>query len=265
MAAERDGRAAVWLDLLETLTAARLPLVLLKNIESTLTGTGDLDVLVPAAAMDRLVQLVRCWATERAAGVVACRHIPDGPHIIVAIKGYPHAFVLDAKCRRTLFGGSIITYEDCAELTVAGPAGTLALRPGAEAAVKLLLYGLDRHLAVRTAVLARHRVSEQLAADPPGLALAARRLRAGQPNVDRLVRCANGETGSWPAGLLTIATLVGAGLRQPLVAGRRIGYKALLRRRCPAMRMVKFDRRRLPDDLDGWLERCARTHSEVWT
>lgn len=260
-----ERRGDVWLDLLTYLSSVGATGVLLKNAQSAIKGTGDLDVLISPQDASEVVLNVIEWARRRKGQVVVCTHVPDGPHVIVALDGYSHAFVLDLKRRRSLFGAELIDYRACANLVQPGESvlPIRVLRPGAEAVVKAYLYGIGRGPGLATGKLRKEMVAQQLAADPEGVAGALRVVAPTKWIAQRVLRRVEHGDRAYVTVTLAKADLVVRALRTPAAGPRRAVYKVFTRDRCPAMRMIKYAERRLPDDRQAWMQACRVTHAQV--
>jgi hypothetical protein len=88
-----------------------------------------------------------------------CHHVPDGPHICMVFTDHDHAFVLDLKWRRTLFGCTLLTADGALDVASLGELGLPQLTPGAEAVVKAYLYGIDHHVSLNLDRLAGRDIS----------------------------------------------------------------------------------------------------------
>lgn len=254
-------RAALWLPLLQRLTAVAPHWHVWKNVDSALRGTGDIDAVAPPAEWPIIEREFRAWAAQRALGPVAvCRHIPGGVNLVCAPDGWDTLLEMGVKTNKVWRGVTLFTHEQLAPLVVDDPRGFRSLTPGAEGVLKLLLNGTRWDGRPNREGLRAKRVVEQLRADPEGARRAATALfgRAAAALVAGAERAAAGE---WDRGamLAVSAWVVGRGLRSPGVMARRLRFRASAGERCPVVAALA-DGRRVPRDREGWLRAVADLH-----
>lgn len=256
-------RCDLWKDLIRHLASTEASLTILKNAESTLLGTGDLDVLIEKPKMAALVSAAADWSRENGAQCMVCHHVPDGPHIVIAPPGQRHALVVDVKWRRSLFGASLITAQAAQACAGPSPLGPMQLTSGAEALVKLCLYGIDHVFGLDYGKLDAKYAIAGLRADPEGAARAAELMN---PPTRLLLKAIGAAVGRRPGRLISTVLktrLLMAASIQPRTGLQRLYYKAFLRRRCPIMTVVKFGDRRIPADQNGWFSSSKAAHPDV--
>lgn len=92
-------RATLWLPLLRRLTEAYPGWALLKNADSALLGTGDVDSLAAVRDWRGIAGEFGAWAREQGLGpVLACQHVGHGPNLVTLDPGRP--LLLHAPRRR---------------------------------------------------------------------------------------------------------------------------------------------------------------------
>lgn len=256
-------RERAWRSLTDALAQACPRTLLLKNADSALHGTGDLDLLLPKEDMGGFVRVARDWCLGNGGQSVVCHHVPDGPHVVIVLPEETHALVLDVKWRRSLFGATLITAESAAGLSVPSELGPGQLRSGAESMVKACLYGIDRGPGLNRRRLREQNVADGLRADPDGAALAARAMHPPTALLTALRRAVERDTTAIGVATATKAVLGTIALSEPGTAWHRGVYKALRRQRCPVMRVVRYDRRRIPQDREAWLTASRLAHGST--
>ncbi len=255
-------REECWRGLIRHLADVDPSVTILKNAESALTGTGDLDVLLGRPGMRRVVEGAVEWSRANDAQCMVCDHVPDGPHIVVVVPGQAHALVVDLKWRRSLFGATLITARAAQECSARSEFGPLQLTQGAEGVVKLCLYGIDGNWGLDYRKLDAKEVLAALREDPEG----AMRTAALMSQPTWLLSWVIGEAaarrpGRLAASALKARLLVGA-VAEPGTGPRRLYYKAVQRANCPIMSVVKFNGRRVPGDPARWFAASKEAHPQ---
>jgi hypothetical protein len=290
-----DGRAAPWVPLLRGLTEISPGWVVWKNADAALAGHGDVDAAAPAADWEPIARAFRAWATEHGLGpVIECRHPPRTLFLLAVDRDRRELVELDVLGRKYFRGWTLFRAEDLPPLAVEDPRGFRVLRPGAQAVIQLagnLRWGArpDR------AGLRRRGVGELFAVDPEGAVEAARAFGLPVATVLRGLEAVTGAgdvgsrggergrsggdgrgerrrdgrgtrrgDGRGGAGRRTLLALEASALvrapADPAILARRIRFRLWTKHRCPALRAVFEDDRRLPADVDAWLERVRRGH-----
>lgn len=256
-----SDRAALWLPLLDSLTARFPDWAVWKNVESAMAGTGDIDSFAPPSDWPAIEQVFRDWA--RGAGlspVIVCRHVPQGPHFIALQSGSDYIVQLDVKVRGTFRGSTLIDAWSLQPLTEIDERGFRRVRPGTEGVIKLCMNGTRRGGQPNQDGLRAKRVLELLAADPTGV------LRAADlfgPARDALLRGATAVLGgAWDAhAMRTVeAWFAFKGVLEPGVSTSRLWFLHVAARRCPIITLIREHDRKVPEDRAAWLRRVKETH-----
>ncbi len=257
MASPPADRSAMWLRLLRGLTAASPDWLAWKNVESALTGEGDIDSVAPEGAWPAVVRTFVEWSAGEGLGpVVVCPHAPGLLHLVALAPRDELFFEVDVNRRKVFLGSTLFRPADLLPLSVMDPEGFRRLRPGSEGVLKLVQNGMVRGARVRWDGIARKQIRQLLADDPEGARLAACFFGLAAPAVCRGVNAV--VAGHWdrPAMLLVELWCLLRSVREP----RSILWRLRFRRnrtRCPVLRTVMFEGRRVP------LERRAAWLAEV--
>jgi arylformamidase len=167
---------------------------------------------------------------------------------------------MGVKARRVWRGSTMFVLDDLLPMAEMDSRGFRRLRPGAEGVLKLLLNGTRRDGTANASALASKRVRELMASDPDGVAAAAALYgparRALLRGAARVVR------GGWDRrAMLTVqAWAVLRGLIEPRVLADRLYFRLGGSRRCPIAHAILAGGRRIPGDLDEWLQLVRREH-----
>jgi hypothetical protein len=258
-----SNRARIWLPLLQRLTEVSPDWVLLKHVDSALTGFGDIDSSAPRSQWPMLLAEFGRWASAHELGpVISCPHIPLLTHNI-ALAGAEPFFELDLMTRKVFLGSTLYEPRDIAPLAEMDPRGFRRLRPGAEGLHKLVNNGARRDGRPREAALRSKHIPELLASDPQGVRQAAA-LFFGPAERDVLALADAVVRGGWDrrAMLRVEAWSLLRALREPQsVAARARAHLAV--RRCPVLKTIYGGGRRVPAPADAWLAEVARTHRVI--
>jgi hypothetical protein len=259
--APREDRSSLWLPLLRRLTEASSWWVVWKNVDSALSGTGDIDAAAPEADWPIIEHEFRHWATELELGpVIVCHHIPGGLNLVAVPSTMPTLLELGVKARRIWRGTTLFVLDDLKPLMVLDPRGFRRLRPGAEGLFKLLLNGARWDGSPNRDSLRTKRVAELLREDPGGASMAARLFGPARGAV--LYAAQRVAAGEWDRrAILTVEgwALLRA-LGSPVVAAKRARFRLRARATCPVISTLLGDHRRIPDDREAWLRRVAASH-----
>jgi hypothetical protein len=236
-----------------------------KNVESALSGSGDIDSVVLADGAKDVEEAFTRWAVERGLRpVLRCDHAGGLMGVLVAVDRQHSTIVeLDFTRRKTYRGSTLFGAEDVIPLLEDDPAGFRRIRRGAEGV--LLLF----HNGVRpggrpnpTGLSARH-VADLLRDDPGGVDGAARLF---EPAADAARRAAKAVViGEWdrPAVLTVELAFAIRAAFTPLSVARRVWFRAVTKRRCPIIRVAYTPGRSLPSDADVWVREARASHERL--
>jgi hypothetical protein len=256
-----QDRSSLWLPLLRRLSDASQNWVVWKNVDSALSGIGDIDAAAPAEDWVVIEEEFRRWAARGELGpVVVCHHIPGGLNLISIPPDFPSFLEVGVKDRRIFRGSTLFVADDLKPLMQMDPRGFRRIRPGAEGLFKLLLNGTRRGGLPNWEGIRDKHVLELLREDPQGMRMAAQLLG---PAARPLVAGAEGAmAGGWNRGAMFLvdAWAVMRALRSPVVLLRRLRFR-LYGKDCPIVRAILTDHRRVPADREGWLRQVALTHA----
>lgn len=257
-------RSRLWLPLLRALTEDVPRWCVWKNVDSALTGTGDIDAAAPDLAWPTIEARFVEWVDEYDLGpAVVCRHIPGGLNLVAVPDNATTLLEMGIKARRVFRGGTMFVLDDLVPLFTLDPRGFRTVLPGSEGLLKLALNGLRWDGTPNEEALRAKRVRELLAADPDGVERAAVLFGRGAHAALRGARAA--AAGGWDRrAMLTLQTwaLTNA-VADPQVLARRIRFRLSGRQRCPVVRVLLEDARVIPDDRRAWLREVAAEHEVV--
>jgi len=254
-------RSALWLQLLRGLTEAAPGWGVWKNVESALTGIGDLDTSAPPADWPAIETTFESWAAANdLGGVAVCRCVPRTVNLIAVPPRLPNFLQLEVKGQVTFRGSTLFDAEELVPLMRMDARGFRILRPGAQGLFKFLTNGLLRggrpnHPAIRS-----KGILELLREDPEGLAEAARLVGVG-----RNLALAGAEAalqGRWDRSALLRLEALGAAkaLTEPRTLFQRTWFRLHNKRTCPVLKVVYQENRLTPADPERWLDEVAATH-----
>ena len=259
--AAAPDRRALWLPLLQRLTGASAAWVVWKNVESALTGIGDIDAAAPDGDWPVIERVFREWAAERDLGpVIVCRHIPGGLNLLAVPPHMSTLLEMGVKARRVWRGSTLFVLDDLLPLMELDARGFRRIRPGAEGLFKLLLNGVRWDGRPDQEALKSKNVAALLRADPEGVRQAAALL--GPAAAAAVAGARQVAAGGWnrPAMLLVQSWALARGLREPSVMVRRARFRLRAADLCPVVHAILRDQRRIPADRAGWLDRVAADH-----
>ena len=257
-------RAALWLPLLQRVTKRFPRWSVWKNVESALTGHGDIDSFAPPEDWPAIGRVWREWARDSGLGpAVVCRHVPQGPHFVAIQPGSPWLVQFDVKMLATFRGCGLMDVDQLLDLAELDERGFRRIRPGAEGVLKLLYNGMRPGGRPDPEGLAGKRVVELLRADPEGARRAAALLGPARGAVERAVAAV--VAGGWSRSSLVAveAWALARSLLEPRTSVGRVWFGRVAKKRCPVLQVIRERDRRLPDDLDGWLAAVARSDGHV--
>ena len=253
-------RTEPWLTLLRRLTARMPNWMVMKSVESALTGTGDVDSVAPLDAWPVVVDEVCAWAREHGLGpVIECRHVPYVLHIVTLDPDRPFFFELDVNRRKIFLGSTLFYPRDLLRLSVSDPRGFRITRAGTEGLLKLVQNGAKRGGRPDWDGIRRKHIVELLAKDPEGVHEGAKLFGRG---AEAVVRVADAVLeGRWDQrSMLEVeAHCILRGLGDVTALAARARFR-VVRQRCPVLKAVFEGARRVPGDRRTWLQSVRRSH-----
>ncbi|MEA2507368.1 MAG: hypothetical protein QOH48_1986 [Actinomycetota bacterium] len=257
-----EGSSSPWLPLLQRLSLVSDEWLVWKNVDSALSGVGDVDSAAPAAQWGTIETEFLEWAArERLGPAVVCRHIPGGLNLIAVPEGASAFLEMSVKERRIFRGSTLFVVQDLEGLSQMDERGFRRLRPGAEGLFKLVLNGTKWGGRPNWEGIKEKNIAELLAADSEGVALTAELFG---PVKDAAIKGARAAVESrWePAAMAMVdAWFLVKGARNPVILARRARFRFETRSSCPIVKAILGSRRRIPEDRDAWLEKVAETHT----
>lgn len=253
-------RTDLWLPLLRRLTDEVAEWVVWKRADPAFSAPEDVDAVAPRHTWPAIEGVFTSWAREAGYAVVVCEHVPDTINLFALVEDGRSLLQLEVKDRTSFRGSVQFTAADLLAAAHLDPRGFRALRPGAEAALKLTLHGLRRGGLPAPAALREHEVVEGLREDPDGAHAVARASNMATRPLLRGIAAAR--AGGWDRAAmrrLELRAMLRA-VATPRVAGERWWFRHVVRPRCPVLQTVYRDRRRIPGDVRDWLEVAARGH-----
>ena len=256
----RPDVAEGWLELLRRLSAQAPELLVWRDLEPALHGPEDVDAAAPRACWPVLERAFRAWAAEHDRPVVVCRHVPATLELVSVHADGRTLMQLEVVEHVTLRGGVLVRAEQLLPLAVQRPDGVRQLRPGAEAALRLVLHGLRRGGRADRAQLARHEVATHLRSDPDGVRGVAAALGWARPAL--LLAATAWTHGQWhrPAVLVVEGRMALLGLRRPRAALEKTWFRRVQRERCPVLHTAYSQGRRIPGDTGDWWQAAEQAH-----
>ena len=255
------ARGELWLQLLRALTREAPGWGVWKNVESALSGTGDLDTSAPPRDWEVIEREFVSWATaNNLGGVAVCRCVPRTVNLVAVPPDEPTFLQLEVKGQVTFRASTLFTADDLVPLMTMDPRGFRVLREGAQGLFKFLTNGVRRGGKPHREWIASKQILEQLRADPEGVREAARvlgaRRGAALAGVDAAL------AGGWdrPALLRLEALGLAKALVEPRTLFERSWFRLRAKRSCPVLRVVYQKHRLTPADPAGWLEEVSTTH-----
>ena len=258
--ADAPDRTEPWLALLRRVNERVPNWMVMKSVESALTGTGDVDSVAPVDAWPHVIDEVCTWARERGLGpVVVCPHVPHVLYLVTLDPDRPFFFELDVNRRKIFLGSTLYYPRDLFRLSVSDPRGFRITRPGTEGLLALVQNGAKRGGRPDWEGIRRKRIVELLAKDPEGVQEGAKLFGQGAEAVMRVVDAVL--EGGWDQrSMLEVEAhciLRGLGDVTALVARTRF---RVVRRQCPVLRAVFESARQVPGDRHAWLRDVRRSH-----
>jgi hypothetical protein len=262
MPASTGDRSALWLPLLRRFTELSPNWVVWKNVDSALSGVGDIDAAAPEDDWPAIERAFREWAVEHELGpVIVCRHIPGGLNLVAMPPTSSTLLEVGVKARRIWRGGTLFVLDDLKPLVMLDPRGFRRLRPGAEGLFKLLLNGARWDGGPDWDAMRVKHVATLLRTDPDGVRIAARRF--GFAEGAALRGAMHAARGEWDRrSMLTVqAWALIQALQRPHVLASRVRFRFRAKATCPVVSTLLRDHRRIPADRASWLRTVALSHA----
>ena len=252
---KRSGeRAELWLPLLRRVTRAFPRWSVWKNVESALTGHGDVDSFAPAEDWPAIERVWLEWLDENGLRpAIVCRHVPQGPHYVALDPDSPWLVQFDVKLLATFRGATLMDVDDLQELAEIDERGFRRIRPGSEGVIKLVFNGLRPGGRKNPEGLRVKGVVDLLESDPEGVRLAAKLFGPAEGSI--LAGVAAVLSGEWnrPAMAAVEAWALGKALTEPKTSVGRVWFNQVSKKRCPILRVIREEDRRVPADRDDWM------------
>jgi hypothetical protein len=256
-----EERSSPWLPLLRRLSNVSQEWLVWKNVDSALSGIGDVDSAAPSAQWTAIESEFLEWATREELGPAAvCRHIPGGLNLVAFPVGAPAFLEMSVKERRIFRGSTLFVIQDLKELSEMDQRGFRRLRPGAEGLFKLVLNGSKWGGRPNWDGIAEKHIGELIAADPEGVAMTAELFGPAKSAAIKGARAA--AEGRWERKEMALidAWFVAKGARNPVILARRARFRFETKSSCPIVKAILGTRRKIPDDREAWLAKVAATH-----
>jgi hypothetical protein len=161
----------MWLPLLRRLSEECATWLVWKNADAALVGEGDVDAAALPAELNRIEEIFRQWARDiGAVGWLRCSHLQGKDLFYAVVSGEREELLeLDVMTVQPFRGWPVLEASTLLPLTVDDPRGFRRLRPGAEAALVLLLNGLRPWGRMDRAAIREKSLPERLADDLDGV------------------------------------------------------------------------------------------------
>jgi hypothetical protein len=235
-----------------------------KNVQSALSGSGDIDSVVLEDDEALVERAFVEWAVAQGIGpVFRCDHGGDLMRVLVAVDRGRRALIeLDLTRRKTYRGATLFTADQMISLLEDDDLGFRRIRPGVEGVLLFFHNGVRYGGRPNYDGLAARKVVELLERDPPGVRLGTAMFEpasAAQRAVASLL------VGKWSrsAVLHVEISFFARALFHPGGIARRIWFRAVTKKTCPIIRVAYAEGRRLPGDDERWLEAAEATHERL--
>jgi len=262
--AASPDRTELWSSLLVRLTNEFPGWATWKNVDSAMAGKGDVDSLAPPSDWPEIRKTFEKWAAERRyAPIVVCRHVPQGPHFVTFEPGSPYIVQLDVKERATFRGSTLVDAWSLQRLAEMDPRGYRRVRPGADGVIRLCSNAIGPGGRLNASALMLKRIPELLRSDPEGVEAMAELF--GPARLALLAGVRAVLAGSWNrrAMLQVEAWALARSVAEPTVMVSRLWFGRVTLKRCPVLRIIREHDRRVPDDLEAWLDEVRVSHEIV--
>jgi hypothetical protein len=257
-----------WLPLLRRLTDECPSWLVWKNADAALAGKGDVDSAALPAELDLIEEIFRRWARDiGAVGWLRCSHLEGQDSFFTAVSADTELLQLDVMRVYPFRGSPIVRARTLLPLAVDDPRGFRRLRPGAEAALLLLLNGLRPWGRVDWTAIREKSLPGRLAGDLDGVKELCSRLGGGSGRL--LLRLAEAlVAGRWDraAALQLEAVSLVRALGSPRYALGRARVRLRGGRDC-SLTSAPLDGRMVRGHVGDFLRLVAADHPrhEVWT
>lgn len=257
-------RVELWSSLLVRLTNEFPNWATWKNVDSALAGTGDVDSLAPPSDWPAIRQTFEAWAAERNyAPLVVCRHVPQGPHFVTFEPGSPYIVQLDVKDRATFRGSTLVDAWSLQGLVEMDDGGYRRVRRGADGVIRLCSNAIAVAGRLNASALVAKRIPELLRSDPEGVEAMAELFGPARSALLAGVRAVL--AGGWNrrAMLQVESWAFARSIAEPKVMLSRLWFGRVTLKRCPVLRVIRQHDRRVPRDLEAWLDEVRQSHEIV--
>lgn len=261
---ELTDRTELWSSLLLRLTNEFPGWAAWKNVDSAMAGKGDVDSLAPPSDWAGIRAIFESWAAERHyAPIVVCRHVPQGPHFVTFEPGSAYIVQLDVKERATFRGSTLIDAWTLQRLAEIDAGGYRRVRRGADGVIRLCSNAVGTGGRLNASALMVKRIPELLRSDPEGVEAIADLFGPARPALLAGVRAVL--AGGWNrrAMLQVEAWALARSVAEPKVMLSRLWFGRVTLKRCPVLRIIRQHDRRVPPDLEAWLDEVRLSHEIV--
>jgi hypothetical protein len=234
---------------------------MLKDLESAIRGSGDLDAVASAADMTAVEGIFLEWAAgHRLSPIIVCRHAP-APFYFALQRGSRELLELDVTEGRWFRGGQLLVTSTLLPLSLVED-DIRMLRPGAQGLVRLLWNGVRYGGRPDRPGLRAERVPELPGRDPSGVEAALGLLGGGRDDGRRRVDAVL--AGGWDrrAALRLEARFAGRALRKPAAIPAEAWFRFVQLRSCPLLRVMTSPGRLAPLDPAWWSD-VERGHQVI--
>jgi hypothetical protein len=241
-----------WIPLLQHLTNLSQGWGVLKNLDSALSGRGDIDSVSPSQDREVLLRGFRDWAKDnKYAPVFTCMHVPDVV-VTVAVRDRRELVELDL-CERQIYRGSELFHAPQLEpLMIMDDRGFRRVRAGAEGLLLLVLLGVRYGGRPARQTLQRKGVIQLMRSDPEGVEAATLLFGAARGAASRLATAACGNGWARLPALWVEMRAAVLSLRNPRLLASRAEFRLRRRRECVILPILRRGRY-IEGDVDSWI------------
>jgi hypothetical protein len=257
-----EGSSPPWVPLLRRLTQLSPHWGVYKNVDSALTGRGDIDSISDPADRDLLIEEFTLWSTRNGLSpVFRCPHLP-GSVLAVALRDRRDLVELQLSEWVFFRGAALFEAADVSALMVIDDRGFRRLRPGMEGLLLLLINGTKLGGRPNYPGIHSKRVVELLRVDPEGVHASRGLFGSAWSAVSRLVKAVL--DGGWDrrSALVVEAWASARALRSPQLLGARALLRLTGGKSCPLLPILRRGRR-LDGDVEAWLSAVKRGHEWI--
>ena len=255
-----EDQSDLWIPLLRRLTEASPRWLVWKNVQSALTGTGDVDSVAPLQDWVMVEREFKDWAFSNGLGpVIVCPHAPFLLFLVALSDRRPEFYELDANRRKVFLGSTLFLPHDLLPLTVMDERGFRRVRPGVEGLLKLVQNGMKRNGSPDWEGMRSKGIRELLEEDPVGVRQGAGLFGPARGAVLRSTEAI--VRGGWDrrALLAMEAWSIARAVGEPDAVMARIRFRIRMKR-CPILTAAVKNGRRIDSDRDEWVRRVTETH-----